>query len=641
MASRTFLFRFVLLLSALFCLSEPLRAQPKKLREVKVRGRRKDPVQTDIRVGHFSAGMQKTGVDSVWLQEYSLQSLAHLLAQQTTVFVRASGINSMATLNFRGSSAAQSQVFWNGVPLNSASAGATDISLLQTNQFRQVQLLYGGSASLMGSGNVGGALLLDNDWMPRDTIPYHAKIGIEGGSFGQIRTNVQQTFHSKKWMLGLNLNVRSAENDFRYTLPDGSRKEMEHARLRAGAAMLQSAYQWSDSTFVRVAVWAQRYFREIPAATFEPVSSKVQRDNSLRSMFHVQQAKGRDLVYLKLSAIHERLLYEDSLINLSTDNSLWQHYAEAGWEHKFGKNGTVLLFAPITYAQTIPSSDSVSRKQLRTAVAAAYAHDLLKGRLQWSVSARAEKVDAQRFFLPGFNVCWRAFPALKFRGNVQRTFRVPTLNEWYFVPGGNPQLRPEQGWSADAGWQIDLQLSSAVSFHQEVSFFGRRIHDWIIWFGGSIWTPHNIATVYSRGVETSNTFTFSHSKDLRFWMGLNTSFVQATTVASYQPGDGSIDKQIPYTPRYNGQLNLGCSWRKFRFNYNHTYTGYRFITVDESAFLAPYNTGNFLISRNVTRHNRILSLNAYVYNIWGTSYQVVAARPMPGRNVGLGMSLSL
>jgi iron complex outermembrane receptor protein len=641
MAARIFFFRVLLTLSALLSLSEAIQAQPKNLREVKVRGRRKEPVPSDIRIGQFSAGMQKTGIDSLWLQEYSLQSLAQLLAQQTTVFVRAAGINSMATLNFRGSSAAQSQVFWNGVPLNSASAGATDVSLLQTNQFQQVRLLYGGSASLMGSGNVGGALLLDNDWMPTDTIPYHVRLGLEGGSFGQIRGNVHQTLHFRKWMLALNVNARSAENDFRYTLPDGSRKEMGHARMRAGAAMLQSAYQWSDSTFIRVAVWNQRYFREIPAATFEPISAKLQRDYSLRTMFHSQKAKGSELLYLKLSAIQERLLYEDSLINLSTNNNLWQHYAEPGWRHRFGKFGSVLLFAPITYAQTIPSADSVSRKQLRTAIAAAYAQNLLKDRLQWSISARAEKVEAQRFFLPGFNVCWRAVPGLKFRGNVQRTFRVPTLNEWYFVPGGNPQLRPEQGWSADAGWQLDVPLSSAFSFHQDASFFGRRIHDWIIWFGGSIWTPHNIATVYSRGIETGNTLTFCYSKDLRFWIGLNTSFVQATTVASYQPNDGSIGKQIPYTPRYNGQLNFGCSWKQCRFNYNHTYTGYRFITVDESAYLPPYYTGNLFLSWNIQRRNRSVSFNAYVYNIWDETYQIVAARPMPGRNVGIGMSMSL
>jgi outer membrane receptor protein involved in Fe transport len=49
-------------------------------------------------------------------------------------------------------------------------------------------------------------------------------------------------------------------------------------------------------------------------------------------------------------------------------------------------------------------------------------------------------------------------PDLRLRASLGRTFRAPTLGELFFpdsppfcVPGSNPNLRPEQAWSADLG----------------------------------------------------------------------------------------------------------------------------------------------------------------------------------------------
>lgn len=639
---RRFAFFFLLLLvdpSVFGCLEAT--AQMRKLREVKVKGRKREPQSADIRLNGFTGGMQRVAIDSSLLRQYALQQLSQLLSEQTSVFVRSYGINGVATLNFRGASSAQSQVLWNGVPLNSASVGATDVSLLSTNLFSRVELLYGGSSSLLGSGNVGGALLLDNKWSFTDSLPYHARIALEYGSFGQMRANLQQTLHVGRWMAGVNVNGRLAKNDFTFNGQQNEVQTMQHAALRAGSVLIQSAYQISDSTFIRAAVWGQQYYREIPAALFEPRSEKVQRDFALRSMIHAQLSRRSQVWYARLAATEERMRYEDSLIFLQTANKVQQGYSELGWRRSFGDAGDLLVFIPASFATTKPDRDTVYRHQSKLALAAAYSKYLWRNRIHLSLSGRAEQVNGRYFFLPGCNLSYTPIKVLKLRANLQRSYRVPTLNEMYFMPGGNPQLKPEQGWSSDAGWQLDLPLSGAIRLHQESSCFARRMHDWIIWFGGAIWTPHNIATVYSRGVETVNTLTCRLNAVSSFWIGLNTSFVLATTVSSYQPGDGSIGKQIPYSPRYNGQANIGCAWKNLRFTYNHTYTGYRFITVDESAYLAPYNTGNLQASWNRGSGRYGITLSAFANNLWNQSYQVVAGRPMPGRNVGAGMSLEL
>jgi iron complex outermembrane receptor protein len=37
------------------------------------------------------------------------------------------------------------------------------------------------------------------------------------------------------------------------------------------------------------------------------------------------------------------------------------------------------------------------------------------------------------------------------KASVSRNYRFPTLNDLYFLPGGNPDLKKESGWTYDAG----------------------------------------------------------------------------------------------------------------------------------------------------------------------------------------------
>ena len=42
------------------------------------------------------------------------------------------------------------------------------------------------------------------------------------------------------------------------------------------------------------------------------------------------------------------------------------------------------------------------------------------------------------------------------KASISRNYRFPTLNDLYFLPGGNPNLKNEQGFSYDAGVSFDV-----------------------------------------------------------------------------------------------------------------------------------------------------------------------------------------
>jgi len=283
-------------------------------------------------------------------------------------------------------------------------------------------------------------------------------------------------------------------------------------------------------------------------------------------------------------------------------------------------------------------------EQTKTALAGSYAINFYRHKLELAANCRQEWLNNTPNFTSGANASYQFPWWLKLRANIQQTYRAPSLNELYYYPGGNTSLKPEQGWSTDAGYSLNFFLGK-LEFKQNTALFYRDIHDWILWLGGAVWTPQNIAEVVSRGAETENKIVYSSGRG-KITIGLNTSYVLATTKNSYIPNDGSIGRQIPYSPRYNGQLNLSFETNYFTFCYNETYTGYRFITMDDAQYLPPYQTGNFRISRDFiyVKHGYqrcSFQLSAQVNNIWDQQYQVVAYRPMPGRNFLVGLRLNL
>lgn len=625
------------LLAALLSFSGALgQSTNDTLREVRVKGHKKKNQSADERINTYAPGQKITSIDSVTLQQYQFQSVANLLSQQTPVFIKSYGINALATLSFRGASAAQSQVYWNGVPLQNAALGMSDVSLLPVSLLQCVQVVYGSSAAMWGSGNVGGALVVENEQPYFDTnAKFNHAVSAVAGSFSQYQLGARTSFTSRKWFAAVNIFGQSAQNNFSYN-DAGADKRMANAQLSSGTGLLQIGYKPNEQNTVAVTAWYQQYYREIPRALFEAQSLKNQRDESLR-LLATWQRTGRVVASAKLSFIRDAMHYRDTLALLNTRNNVNQVYADAVFNYNAGNSHKLMLMLPVSVAWVDSGVVRNTYAQSRYAVAFNYLFTGIRN-LQTSVSLRGEVVDDNSYVLPGINAAYALTDWLALKANLQRTYRVPTLNELYYNPGGNRNLQPEKGWSLDGGYAVNTAAKKKIVLHHELSVFNRVIDNWILWFGGAIWTPHNIATVHSRGVETDNKLIITTGR-VKWHISINTAYTLSTTIASNIAGDGSIGKQIPYAPRYNGQGNIGFSYRSIYLNYNHTYTGYRFLTVDESQWLMPYNTGNVQLLYTMPLSHYQLQLTGQCNNVFNRGYSVVNARPMPGINWLMGIRL--
>lgn len=604
------------------------------LGEVRVKGTHMP--SADTKLNDFASGQEIKQIDTGLLRQYSMQSIASLLTQQMPVFVKAYSFNGLATLGFRGASAAQSQVLWNGVPIQNAALGVADISTLPALFVSRANVVYGSSGALFGSGNVGGALMLENERPVFDTGHRSLSVSAAAGSFGQYSGGLKGALAGKKWYLSASAFAQTATNNYPYENAAGATVNMPNSNLQSGAVMAHAAYRANSFNLFELSAWAQQYDRRIPPALFEPYSAKHQQDRALRTVANWQYTKGRRMVYAKASFINDGYSYEDAAVQLATKGTAYQYFQEVGWRRRF-QNSNLLLFAPVQVAWMPLAIEK--HRQNRAALAGAYSVSTRNRKLEASAQARAEQINDIGILLPGVGVAYHAAAWLTLRANAQRTYRMPTLNELYYFPGGNSRLKPEQGWSQDAGYTFSFNLGK-FSIRQDASVFNRNIRDWITWLGGAIWTPYNIATVHSRGTETDSRVIYT-AGNWQAYVGAGTTYVLATATNSYMPGDGSIGKQIPYTPRYNGRANVGIAWKQLQLSYNHTYTGYRFTTTDESAWLAPYSTGNILAAYSLKINGRQLELNGQCNNIWNARYSVAGFRPMPGINWLAGLRLHL
>jgi len=126
------------------------------------------------------------------------------------------------------------------------------------------------------------------------------------------------------------------------------------------------------------------------------------------------------------------------------------------------------------------------------------------GRLRWQVGGR---LDVRNDYAPqvagtGAVACGLT-KALTIRSSVGNVYRIPTFTDLYYrdpVSVGNPDLKPEEGWT----WDVGLEVSDGP-WSGHAAYFERYETNRIEWarpVGETIWRVMNIADGTVRGVET-------------------------------------------------------------------------------------------------------------------------------------------
>ncbi|MEN9339550.1 MAG: hypothetical protein RIQ62_862 [Bacteroidota bacterium] len=598
-------------------------------------------------------------IDSSTKPYYQLNSLQQLLERHSNVFLRNYGVGNVSTLSIRGSSAAQTQVLWNGININSAMSGLSDFSNLPVSFFDQIRIDYSGNQQETA---VGGSILLGDD---KTVYQSESKLKVSSAfeSLRNLSAAGEYRYATSRVSNRVKVFVTQAENRYSFYNPD---KQREDTVLQAGVGALhildRFAFRGKKGNEGIVQVWAFWKDREIPAASFETYRPRTDQNQALRSAFNWGHTLRQRYRYeMKVAALYEGYSYQDNGLSIRSHSASWQ----MPWQHQLKTS-----IRQHEMECRAGSLVSVLIPERQHTIYGAHVELIYSNHRFWKYfqgSARIKREWNNRFSLPwSGSVQINATLPLLMHAYLQMssTYRMPTLNELFFDPGGNPNLQPEKSKSIEVGLQADSKPGKH-SFHCQLAAFHRRVNDWIVWYGSSVLTPHNIQEVWSRGIEWSSSFsrrlTHSHavnwpdtmfvpkSMDIkqqqsRFWKepilfgNLFYAYTLSTTQASALVNDYSLGKQIPYVPRYAVKAELGIRTSNWECRYLQTYTGYRFITTDESQYLPPYFTGNVFFSYQIHGKKGPIRIQGGVNNLFGARYESVRGRFMPGRNWSIALT---
>lgn len=624
-------------------------------------------------------GVQKTSFDSIKLKENIALSIADVLTFNSSIFVKNYGRATLSTVAFRGTSASHTQVSWNGMKINNPMLGMTDFSMIPSYFIDDASLLHGTSSVNETGGGLGGSVKLSTVPASADGFGLQYIQGV--GSFKTFDEFLRLTYGNAKWQVSTRAVLSSSANDFKYRNHD--KKENiydENMNIieqyypvetnKSGAFrdfhLLQEVYYNTlKGDRFGLNAWYINSNRELPLLTTDYSNDTEfdnrQREQTFRGIItwdHLRSdwklsAKG-GYIYTWMAYDYKRDVGNGIMADMTRSRStINTFYGQAEGEYYIGKKWmfTASLSA---HQHFVTSKDKNIIRQDGDKAIVGYQ----KGRIELSGAISAKWKPIERM---GISLVLRdemygttftpIIPALFIDGvickkgnivakaSVSRNYRFPSLNDLYFLPGGNPDLKNESGWSYDAGVSFSAGKEGVFTISGSATWFDSYIHDWIIWLPTTkgFFSPKNIKDVHAYGVEIDGKLDWIFAREWKLDIGA--TFSWTPSINNGEPvsiADQSVGKQLPYVPEYSSSINGRIAWRGWAFTYKWCYYSERYTMssndISLTGKLPTYFMSNIVLEKNLNFKWADLSLKGAVNNLFNEEYLSVLSRPMPGIN---------
>lgn len=594
----------------------------------------KEVVIKSNRLQDYAIGSVIQKIDSLDKQIFNSYSMADLLSVNSLGMVLSTGLGGVSNSSIRGGGSAHTAVIWNGVNIQSPMNGGVDLALIPSGFVDNVHIQYGGSSTLYGSGAASGVIHLQND----DLFDTRNHIKVQGslGSFNTKGANISFKIGNQLIANSFKYYFNQADNNFKYRLPDGSEVEQTNAGLIQRSFINDVQIKTGRKSILTAAVWYQNYDKEVQTLISDIEASEAkQEDENIKLALNWQYTGSEYNLTFKSVYLKDNNYYIDPnpFWGFESTNRSKYWINEATIEYAFDRNHIVIFGINLNYEEA--ESENYIALATRRRISAFASHKIknIFSAITLVNSVRREMIDG-KYNPPVFSSGLRAdlTPSVIFNGNISRIYSNPNLNSLYWSDSwmkGNPNLKPEYGWSMDVGFEESIKCSvSKIIFKQ--NFFINHINDWIVWLPDDsfIWNAENKNKGKTIGIDfiTESVFSFGRTK-LRF------SFANTWTESKFIDIVDDVEVEYPmiYVPKHRIVMNMGIQQDKWSATYTHNYFDKRY-TGSWMGFLGAYYTGNLSFHYNIPINQHKISTVFQVHNIWNANYQIIGNYAMPGRN---------
>ncbi|MCD4681661.1 MAG: TonB-dependent receptor plug domain-containing protein [Bacteroidales bacterium] len=585
------------------------------------------------RLEQFSPGQKVQKIDSLTLTLNQNLNLSEILSRNTTIQLKNYNYNGLSLISFRGTSANHTGIYWSGFQINPASTSQVDLALIPSILFNDISVVYGGSSSLLGSGNIGGSIHLNNN--PEFAESLTGNISLANGSFGEYNANGVFKFSNNKWYSKTGVTFKTANNNFTYENLKGESVRQQNASFY-NYGLTQDVYRnFSENTILGLSLWYQENNREIPATITSKPSDASQLDKSLRVAINFRKYFKRGQLNFKSALLDDYLHYKDpdSISSIAIDSKITSLKLLSELNYKYQVLEGFVLSMGANYSYEEGTSDNYANTvvQRNASVYTSWLQKLPVPGWNLNVNLRQDYYnDFKSPFLYAVSFEGKIWKWFSGKLNFSKNFRIPTFHDRYWEPGGNLHLKPEDSKNAEATLVVEAGKKLRAKFL--FTGYSSKVNNWILWVpDGIIWSPQNVQKVWARGLEFDGGITFT-------WLKINTkinggyTFARSTNEIKQGPNDDSYQKQLLYVPEHKFYFNTSFALQGFVLNYNQSYTGLRYTTLDNNEFLPAYVLGNITLRKDFKVSSHMLGLQFDINNIWNEDYQAVLYYPMPGRS---------
>ena len=587
-------------------------------------------------LGRFTQGQKIQSYSKTELINYQGRSLGDLLQETSPIFIRQYGAGMLASPSFRGTSAGHTAIFWNGLPINSPSLGQSDLSILPVGGVDQVAIHFGSGGALFGNEAIGGSIHLDT----KATFGkgFQGNFTQQIGSFGQFNSTLTAGFSSEIFSTKTRVYRESTENDFTYKdLGQAGTPEVkaENSAFRQSGIVQDLAWNLNRSSQLKASFWYNQADREIQPVMGSNTNDR-QQDESIRLAVDYFYFGERSVFNLKTG-----LIRDNQVFNQST-NITNQYFLSGDWDAALSSKWNLKTGVRLNLTQGNLSTYQATDQRIETYQSLRF-EPLEKVRVSLNLRQLAY-LDQFEPFIPSLGADWDFWKntsnQLSLKASIAKGIKVPTLNDRFWEPGGNPDLLPEKSKSGEIG--LNWIKTGKIKLENSLTYYRMDVDNWIIWLPrGSFWSPENIREVQNQGLEYQG----KASNAIGTWnIKANWSYTWSRAISTKGVGenDPSIGRQLPYTPEHQANGKLAVESKDFSAFLGTFFVGERRVTVDGQRLMPVYQLFNLGLSyQTLSWGNLNIPLSFQINNLFNTDYQVLYLRAMPGRSYQFTISIQL
>lgn len=551
------------------------------------------------------------------LVENSVGTFTDFLQKNTTLYFKENGYGMVSSPTFRGTTAQQTCVLWNGIKINSALLGQTDFNATAFKSYDHIVVKPGGGSVLYGSSAIGGTIHLNNE------LQFNRKttneIQLNYGSFNTQGIHYKISTGFEKFAINVHFGYNKSDNDYEWIGKNRKNINGQFFNTDFGAEL---AYKINSKNTVEF--YSSTYNDDRHFALLTPYQTKTKYQNSYyRNLLKWHYKTNRFLNTFYAANIKESYSYFDQLPTDSKSggkaNTLYfKNESFYNLLQNFKLSG--FLEYQKTTGEGQNSGLPFSTQEI-FAVSVLGNYDFTN-RFGIEVGAKNEMAkDYQNPFLfsAGFYYNTELY---QLKLNSSKNYRIPTFNDLYWQPGGNLNLKPETSYQFDINNNFKYK---SVTFN--ISTYYTSIKEMIRWIptNAGFWEANNVdeVTIYGADIFLNLKKQWNHHS-----VQLNSNYGYTKSI------DKKTEKQLTYTPLHKFNVQLFYEYKNFSIVPSFLYVSEIFTTAsnDNASAIAGYGIIDVDVQQKINIKNNPFIINLKIKNAANTVYTNMPERVMPGRN---------